>query len=175
MIMSPAMRKLVLTVHIAISVGWLGAVAAYTALDVAVASSSDAQTLRAAYLGMQLIAGNVIVPLAVGSLVTGVVISLGTKWGLFRHYWVVISFVLTMVATAVLVVETGTINSFAAVAKDQSASAAELRALGTTLPHSIGGMIVLLVVLVLNMYKPKGMTRYGWRKEQRARPQAGPA
>lgn len=164
--MSPALRRFVLTVHIAISVGWVGAIAAYTALDVAAAGNSDGQTLRAAYLGMDLIAGNVIVPLALASLVTGVVISLGTKWGLFRHYWVVISLLLTVVAAAVLLVETETIRSFAAVANDQSASPAELRALGTTLPHSIGGMIVLLIVLVLNMYKPKGLTPYGWRKEQ---------
>jgi hypothetical protein len=25
---------------------------------------------------------------------------------------------------------------------------------------------VLLVILVLNVYKPRGMTRYGWRKQQ---------
>ena len=165
--MSPAVRKLVLAVHIAISVGWFGALLAYTALDVAVAGNPDAQTLRAAYLAMALIAGNVIVPLAIGSLVTGIAISLGTKWGLFRHYWVVISLLLTVVATVVLVVEMATINQFAAVANDLSASTEQLRALGTTLPHSVGGMIVLLVVLVLNIYKPKGMTRYGWRQELR--------
>ena len=167
MTLSPALRKLVLTVHIAISVGWLGAVGAYTALDVAVATNADAQTLRAAYLGMDVIARNVIVPLALGSLVTGVVIALGTKWGLFRHYWVVISLLLTLVATVVLLVETATINELAAVAIDPFASTDDVRALGTTLPHSIGGMIVLLAVLGLNMYKPKGMTRYGWRQEQR--------
>jgi hypothetical protein len=35
--------------------------------------------------------------------------------------------------------------------------------------HSIGGTIVLLVILVLNLYKPRGMTPYGWRKQQKER------
>lgn len=42
----------------------------------------------------------------------------------------------------------------------------DLSALGSTLIHSVGGPAVLLVILVLNVYKPRGMTRYGWRKEQ---------
>jgi hypothetical protein len=42
----------------------------------------------------------------------------------------------------------------------------DLSALGSTLIHSVGGPAVLLVILVLNVYKPRGMTRYGWRTEQ---------
>ena len=169
MTLGPRARKFTLAVHVTISVGWIGAVAAYMALDVATVSNQDPQTLRSAYAGMVLIAGNVIVPLAVGSFFTGLVISLGTKWGLFRHYWVVVSLVLTAIATAVLLVEMQTINHFARIAADPATSSDELRALGGTLPHSIGGMLVLLVILLLNMYKPKGLTRYGWRKERERR------
>jgi DMSO/TMAO reductase YedYZ heme-binding membrane subunit len=108
--MSPGIRKFALAAHLTVSIGWFGAVAAYLALDVTVATSQDLQTLRAAYLAMELIARFVIVPLAVTSLLTGIVMSLGTKWGLFRHYWVLISLVLTVVATAVLLVETRAIR-----------------------------------------------------------------
>ena len=38
-----------------------------------------------------------------------------------------------------------------------------------TLPHSVGGLLVLLVIQVLNVYKPKGLTPYGWRKQQERR------
>ena len=169
MTMGPRARKFTLAVHVTVSVGWIGAVAAYVALDVATTSNQDPEAVRSAYSGMALIAGYVIVPLAVGSLLSGLVISLGTKWGLFRHYWVVMSLALTAVATAVLFVEMQTINHFAQIAADPATSTDELRALGSTLPHSIGGILVLLVVLALNMYKPKGMTRYGWRKERERR------
>ena len=166
MIMSPGLRKFALAVHLTVSIGWMGAVAAYLALDVTTVTSQDAQTLRAAYIAMESIARSIIVPLALAALVTGLVMSLGTKWGLFRHYWVAISLVLTVVATIVLLSETQTISSLADVASDPATSSHELRALPSTLPHSVGGTVVLLVILVLNIYKPPGLTRYGWRKQQ---------
>ena len=167
--MPPRLRKLVLAVHVTVSVGWIGALAGYIALDVTAATAQDPAMLRAAYLGMALIAGDVIVWLAVAALVTGLAVSLGSKWGLFRHYWVVVSLVLTAVATGVLLSELGLIRSMAAVAAAPSTSSEDLRALDNTLVHSIGGTLVLLVILGLNIYKPVGLTRYGWRKQQQQR------
>ena len=95
--------------------------------------------------------------------------SLGTRWGLFRHWWVVISLVLTVFAVLVLLGEARTIANLAAVAADSDTSDQALRALPSTLGHSIGGTVVLLVVLVLNVYKPRGLTRYGWRRQQEER------
>jgi len=169
MIMRSRLRKLALASHITLAVGWIGAVASYIALDVAVATSQDAQTLRAAYLAMELIAWYVIVPLTLASLLSGLVMSLGTKWCLFRHYWVLISLLLTIVATVVLLVETQTISDLAAIAADPRTPGEDLRALGSTLFHSVGGTVVLVVILMLNVYKPRGMTRYGWRKQQQER------
>jgi uncharacterized membrane protein len=166
MTMSPGLRKFALAAHLTLSVGWIGAVAAYLALDVNVATSQDSQTLRTAYLGMESIARYVIVPLALASLLTGLVMSLGTKWGLFRHYWVLISFLLTVIATTVLLVEARVIGSLAEMAADPMTSSEDLRAMPSTLVHSVGGTVVLLVILVLNVYKPQGMTRYGWRKQE---------
>jgi hypothetical protein len=158
MTMPPRLRKFALAVHLSVSVGWIGAVAAYMALDVAAATGQDIQTLRA-YLRMDLIARSVIVPLALASLLTGLVMSLGTRWGSFRHYWVLISLLLTIFATVVLLLETPTIGYFAAMPADPTTAGADLRAMGSTLLHSVGGTVVLLVVLVLNLYKPQGVTR----------------
>ena len=165
MIMAPRLRKFALAAHIALSVGWIGAVAGYIALDLAAATSQNAKTLRACYLAMELIAWYVIVPLALASLLTGLVMSIGTKWGVFRHYWVLISLLLTITATVVLLVETQTISYFATIAADPATSSDDLQSLGSTLVHSAGGTAVLLVILVLNVYKPRGMIRYGWRKQ----------
>jgi hypothetical protein len=81
---------------------------------------------------------------------------------------VLISFVLTVLATAVLLSEAGVITHSAAIAA-ASTSAEEVLALPPTLPHSIGGLGVLLLVQVLNVYKPQGLTPYGWRKQQEQR------
>jgi uncharacterized membrane protein len=169
MTMTPSLRKFALTAHITFSVGWIGAVAAYLALDMTVATSQDAQMLRAAYLTMALITRYVIVPLALASLLTGIVISLLTSWGLFRHYWVLISLLLTIIATIVLLSETQQISRMADIAADPTTSGDELRALPNTLVHSVGGTLVLLLITVLNVYKPRGLTPYGWRKQQEDR------
>lgn len=165
-LMPPALRKLALAIHLIVSVGWIGAVAAYIALDVTVATSGDASVVRAAWIAMGLIGSWAIVPLASASLVTGLVMALGTKWGLFRHWWVLISFLLTVGATGVLLSEIRVINDGAAMAADPATSTEQLLAAQSTLPHSLGGLAVLLVVQVLNVYKPQGLTPYGWRKLQ---------
>lgn len=169
------LRKLLLAVHIAVSVAWIGAVVAYLPFDVVAATSADAERLRLAYLAMDLISRRALVPLALTSLGTGIVVSLATPWGLFRHYWVVISLLLTTFATIVLLVESRTIAYLADVAADPSVAAERIQDLGNTLVHSVGGLAVLLVVHVLNVYKPRGLTRYGWRKLQDERRLVGDA
>ncbi len=158
-----------LATHLTCSIGWLGAVIAYIVLDVKVAASADPEAVRSAWTGMGLITFTVIVPFAVAAVITGLAISIGTKWGLFRHWWVLISLVLTIFALVVLIAETRVIASSADLAVDPGASAAEILALPPTLPHSVGGLLVLLVVQVLNVFKPQGLTPYGWRRKQAER------
>jgi hypothetical protein len=167
--MTPGVRRFVLATHLSISIGWFGAAVAYVALDIAATTGHDPLMLRSAYLGMDLIVRSVIAPLAIAALVTGLVMSLGTRWGLLRHWWVVISLILTLFAVVVLLVETRVISALALVAADPAASTDRLRSLGGTLVHSVGGLAVLLVILVLNVYKPRGLTPYGWRKQQEER------
>ena len=94
--MSPALRKLALTVHLTTSLGWVGAVIAYLGLGIAAVESSDTEMIRAAWTAMEVTGWWVIVPLAIAALVTGLVMSRGTRWGLFRHYWTLISLALTV-------------------------------------------------------------------------------
>jgi hypothetical protein len=166
--MGPGLRKLALTVHVTTSLGWIGAVAAFIVLDVATVTSSEPVLLRAAYVGMDLMTRWVIVPLAFAAFLSGLIMSLGTKWGLFRHWWVVVTLVLTVLATIVLLVQVPVIGHRAAMATDPATTDAELDAMGNLLPHSIGGTIVLIAITMLNVYKPRGLTRYGWRKQMEA-------
>src|SRR5215510_1808287 len=129
MMMSSELRKLALTTHVSSSVGWLGAVAAFLALSIAGVSGQDAQTVRAAYLAMHLTTWYVIVPLCAASFLTGLVESLGTPWGLFRHYWVVTKLLLTVLATIVLLVHTQPIGRVADVAAQTVLGAGDLRQL----------------------------------------------
>ena len=159
--MSTGLRKLALTVHLTCSVGWIGAVLVYLALGVAAVTSADPQTVRAAWIAMEVSGWWAIVPLALASLLTGLVMSLGTPWGLFRHYWVVISLALTVISTGVLLLHMPTVTATAAMLRVM-----DMGGMGGDLFHPGVGLLVLLAVMVLNVYKPRGLTPYGWRKQQ---------
>lgn len=167
MTMPPALRKFALTVHLTVSVGWIGVVVAYLVLGIATVTMQDVQTGRAAWIAMDLIGWYVLVPLSLAALLTGIIMSLGTPWGLFRHYWVLISLVLTTLSTVVLLLHMPTVSALAEMA--QGADRADLARLGGDLFHPGVGLLVLLVIQVLNVYKPRGITPYGWRKQQAQR------
>lgn len=168
--LSPRPRRLVLAAHITASVGWIGADAAFLTLAIAGLASPDAQLVRAAYLAMPLIAWWVIVPLSLASLLTGQVLSLGTKWGLFRHYWVLAKFLIASFATLALLIHTQPIALLADAAAETTLLSAALHEPRLQLVvASGGGLLILLVNTLLGVYKPRGLTRYGWRKQQEQR------
>lgn len=164
MTMTPGVRKGALTVHLTVSVGWVGATIAYLALGLTASTTQDAETIRAAWIAMEAVGWYSIVPLAITSLATGLLMGLGTSWGLFQHHWVVFSLVLTVFATIILLLHMPTVSATAEVAR--GADAATLRGLGGDRLHAVGGLAVLLLVTVLNVVKPRGLTPYGRRKQE---------
>ena len=172
--MSPSLRKLALIAHVTSTIGWLGAIVGFLALAVAALTSEDVQLVRGAYLAMHLTGWHVLVPLCVASLTTGLIMSLGTSWGLFRHYWVLVKFVITILAAIILFMYTQTLDQLGAMARDSTLSLNNLRNPSPVL-HSGLAVLALLVNTTLSIYKPKGMTRYG-RRKQREQPRVrGPA
>jgi hypothetical protein len=164
-------RRALLSLHVVVSVGWIGALAAYLALAAAGLVARDPQTVRAAYLAGDLVTSSVIVPLALAALATGVVQGLATPWGLIRHFWVLFKLVMVAAATALLLVKAGPIAGLAAAAAEGSLSGADLRGLRiSVLGHALGGLVVLLWATLLGLYKPQGLTPYGWRRHQQDRP-----
>ncbi|MGH7158442.1 MAG: hypothetical protein ACREGD_05270 [Candidatus Saccharimonadales bacterium] len=170
MTMTRSLRKFALTAHVTSSVGLLGSIAAFLTLALAGLNNQDTQTIRAAYLAMDLVASFIIVPLAFASLFTGLIQSLGTPWGLFRHYWVLAKLLLTAFATTVLLIKLELIGYAAHLAAETILPRADLRTAGMELAlHAAGGLLVLLLPAVLSVYKPRGLTPYGRRKKQEQR------
>jgi hypothetical protein len=157
----------VLTSHIASSVGWLGAVAVFLALALVGLTSQDPRTVRATYLVMEPAAWLTLVPLAFASQLTGLIQSLGTTWGLFRHYWVLSKLLINVGAIVVLLMYTQTLNYLAGVAAESTWSSDDLTVLRTpsVALHSVLALLLLLVATVRAVYKPRGVTPYGRRKQ----------
>jgi hypothetical protein len=174
--MPPRLRKFTLTAHVVSSVGWLGAVVVFFALAIVGLTSENPATVRGAYLAMGSTTWVVLVPFAFASLLTGFVQSLGTPWGLFRHYWVLIKFAITVFAVYVLWGYTSTLIGLADAASAQPTLSGDDLALlrsPSVVVHSGVALFLLLFTTALSIYKPRGMTRYGQRKvrEQRRKQQ----
>jgi hypothetical protein len=170
MTMTPGFRKFALTAHVTSSVGWLGSVAAFLGLATTGLTSRDAQKVQSAYIGMEVTGWYVIVPLSFASLVTGLIQSLGSTWGLFRHYWVLAKLLINVLATMLLLVHMRPISRMSSLAIAGQLSSADHRTVQVQLVADAGlALVALLVATTLSVYKPRGMTRYGWRKQREER------
>jgi hypothetical protein len=157
--MTKSLRKLVFTSHVTSSVGWLGAVVAYLAVAGIGLSTRDDQMARAAYLMTEVIIRFVIMPISLAAVLSGLVQSLGTEWGLFRHYWVATKFVLSVVAVIILLIHMQTVGHMASLAGGESWSPSDLGMKRLQMVvHAAGGLIVLLVATAISVYKPWGKT-----------------
>lgn len=163
MTLPPRIRLLALTVHVISSVGWIGAVACYLALTLVALAGPELPNGRASYIAMDLLTGSVIVPLALASLLSGIVSSVGTSWGLLRHYWVLIKLILTVPATIVLLIHTQPIGRLARIAADPTLADAGVGPLRTQLlAAATAALVVLIVATVLSVYKPRGRTQFSF-------------
>jgi len=163
--MAPRVQKLAFLAHITFSVGWFGAVVPYLALAIAALTSHDEQMVRAACRSMEFIGWFVIVPFSLAALSSGLVQSLGSRWGLFRHWWILSKLVLTIFAVLVLLGHMRDVSRMSHVAREAIVSRSDL---GPELIHSAGGLFVLLIVMTLSVFKPWGMTPYGRRRASQA-------
>lgn len=165
--MAPSFRKFALLAHVTSSVGWLGSIATFLALSLTGAFSKNADTVRSAYLAMNASGVLVIIPFCIASLVTGIIQSLVSPWGLFQHYWVISKLLLNLLATGLLVLHQ--YSAVAVAAKHAlTVPAGVLPSVGRlatqlTFESSLA-VLTLLTATALSIYKPGGVTAYGRRR-----------
>ena len=162
MLMTPGVRQFALTTHVTASVGWLGAVLVFLAHAAIGLTSPDPQVVRGVYQVMEPAAWLALLPLAGAALLTGIIQSLGTSWGLLRHYWVVFKLLITACATVILLIYMETFRQMAAVAADSGVEIESVRNPSPAL-HAALAAAALLLATVLAINKPPGLTPYGRR------------
>ena len=160
--LSPRTRKLVLTVHVVTSVGWLGSAYAMLVLVIAALRTDDYQLRRGAYLVMHLFDSTIAWPVGLAALLSGVLLSLTTKWGLVRYYWVAAKIVLTLVVFVAPLFARAAVIDEALVATTEPGSTAGGAASELMIP-GIMALTVLTAATVLSIYKPWGKTPHGRR------------
>ncbi|OLF17395.1 hypothetical protein [Actinophytocola xanthii] len=156
-----APRKVWQLVHIVSAVGWLGIELCVLVLAVVGLSTDDLATRRTAYDAAVLLADVLFLPATMLMLVSGLVLGLGTRWGLLRYYWVAVKLA---IGCALLVAGTATLEN-------SVRGAAELADAGTLTEGegiSLVGMLAVVagltfVAAVLSVGKPWG--RIPWRRD----------
>ena len=156
MILPRPARNAMLVVHVAGSVGFMGAIASFLALA-GVGITAGPFAARSAYVAMEAVTLWVILPLGTLSLVSGLIEGLVTRWGLFRHYWVTAKLLVTAIALVVLAAKLGLIRRAASIAAVRPFNEAERFDIGLQLlVHAAGGLAVMVIALILSIYKPRG-------------------
>jgi hypothetical protein len=161
MTMNPKVSKLMLTTHITFSVGWIGTIAAFLALAIVGLVGND-QIIRACYISMEVVAWFVIVPFCLASLITGLIQALATQWGLFKHWWILVKLILTVIATLILMLHMQPISYLADVATQQVIARDELRNLRIRIiADAAAAILVLIAITTVSVYKPWGKIQFG--------------
>jgi hypothetical protein len=159
-VMNTRVSKLMLTAHVTFSLGWFGTIAAFLVLSIAGLTGNE-QVVKACYLGMDLIAWFVILPFCLCSLLTGLTQSLFTHWGLFKHWWIFVKFLITLIATVVLLLHMQPISYIAKMSSESPLTLQELSALRIRLIADAGAaLLVLVAATTISVYKPWGKIRF---------------
>ena len=147
-------RAALLTVHVAVSVGWLGLDGALVALEVTSLTSGDPTVQGGIAAAMGALASWVLIPVVFTSLVSGLVLALSTPWGLVRHWWVLakcgIAVTLTAAGLALMLPRLDQVVT-------GDGEPAQLQML---LARSLA-LVLLLAATGLSVIKPWGKTRHG--------------
>ena len=156
-------HKFLVTAHVGVSVAWLGVVLAKLVLALLAMTASAPEAALALYFAMESL-NIVFPPLVIASLVTGVALTLGTRWGLLEYYWVLTKFVLSIAvfvsgARFSTVLAQGSIAARTGVSLPEDTFLAWVASPGTLLAALFATHVLgLAVATVLSQYKPWGLT-----------------
>ncbi len=153
-------RRAILVVHVTAAAGWLGLTLGLLALGLTAITTGSGPMIEAACRSMKVFTDWLVLPVAVLTLLSGLVLSLGTPWGLARHRWVYAKFWLTLatITASVLALRPG-VNS----AVDTVASGAPLAEPRDLVMGPIVSLTAYVFMTVISVLKPWGLTKRGRR------------
>jgi hypothetical protein len=156
--LTPRVRRAVLTAHIIASVGLLGDCAAIVAISIRAAATSDPELAASAYELLSMFGFIFGIPLSLVSLATGVVLGLGSKWGVLRHNWVIAKLlvILSVIVVGALVIGPQT----EAMASGRGGSESVL------ILASVYDVVALGLATGLSVFKPGRSARAGARRRR---------
>jgi hypothetical protein len=171
--LSRTQRRLLITLHVALSVGWLGASMVMLTLAITARASQSGGPARSAYWAMHLLADVLLIPLSLSVLLIGLAVAATSPWGLLRHRWVLVKLIATCAAVTLSLLALPVMTGIAYRDATWHALGAE-RDAGTRLVIASSISVALYLSLTtISILKPWGPTARGRRSaRQRAHPAA---
>lgn len=162
---TPRTKKALVTTHVIFSGGWLGVGVVMVTLTVLGLRSDDTGTVRVSYELLELFDMTILPWSSIGAILSGIAVSLTSKWGLARHYWILAKL---LIAIAIIASAFGFLHRWVVSAAERSAqvtaTGGDLAAVGDLRVWLVTGFGVAVffvtVATVLSVYKPWGKTRF---------------
>jgi hypothetical protein len=153
------MRKVVLVAHIASAGAWIGIDVVMGVLVFTALFGGD-ETRALCYRALELFAVWPLIATGLSCLASGVVLGLGTKWGLVRYWWVAVKLALNVLLVALVPValRPEVIEKAEQGRRFVAGEAASLAVGDLTFPPIVSPTL-LLVAFVLAVFKPWGRIR----------------
>ncbi|NGQ95885.1 hypothetical protein G3578_12035 [Brevibacillus sp. SYP-B805] len=91
-------RRWLLALHLLFAAIMFGVAIVFLILSITAANTNDEGVLKACYTSMHLLAKTSVRASTIGTLVTGILLSVLTQWGLFKYYWIIVKEGLTILS-----------------------------------------------------------------------------
>jgi len=160
-----------MVMHLIIGIGWMGVDIALLVLLVTARTTDDAVRVASGFNAIRMIVPIAVPPLSLGVLATGLILGVGTRWGLIRYWWVLVKLLLSLIMTILVFVSLVPAVNRIAVLATTTTSADAVRATLGALPTQlmfppIVSFLMLGVAAVLSIFKPWNHTP--WQRERSA-------
>ncbi|HEY0454030.1 hypothetical protein [Actinophytocola sp.] len=169
--MPPPVRKAVLVLHVLSAVSWLGLTIGNMTLSVTATATTNPAVQVGLFHALDVFGEVLMIPVAWTAFATGLLVSLGTHWGLVRHKWVLTKFLITSVTVLLTTfLLTPGFKELGDIADRTPPGQLVDQAVGDTMGLIAPGIVsgtCYLTCLVLSIYKPWGRTRWGKRAGNR--------
>jgi hypothetical protein len=154
----PRLRKAALVLHIVSGIGWMGADIVLFILLITGLTTDDGAVAAACYRAVAVFVPVAVPALSLTMLATGLLLGWGTKWGILRHWWVVVKLALAVVMVVLVFVSLlpgvddltdADATMRASAVRDSLGSAPE-----QMLYPPVVSFLMLATAAVLSVYKP---------------------
>jgi hypothetical protein len=160
----PKPRKALVAAHAISAPCWVGVAVTFVAMSVVAMSTKNIHPTKAVYELMAVFDIKLLPWTNFATFLTGIALSMTTKWGLIRYYWVVAKIA---IAVGILVMAFGFLLDALVRAGEEAAAlaatggtAAQLSGAADVVLWGFGcAMLSLVGALLLSLYKPGGRTR----------------